>query len=69
MLCDYGFRIRGLHRLQVDTLNDNQAMIKAALAAGFVTEGVTRRSAWVLGSFVDETVLGLLADEWRPESG
>ncbi len=69
VLCDYGFRIRGLHRLQVDTLSDNQPMIKAALQAGFVSEGETRRSAWVLGSFVDETILGLLADEWRPEGG
>ncbi len=30
VLCRYGFAIRGLHRLQVDTLADNDAMIGAA---------------------------------------
>jgi RimJ/RimL family protein N-acetyltransferase len=69
VLCDYGFRIRGLHRLQVDTLSDNEPMIRAAQRAGFVSEGITRRSAWVAGTFVNETVLGLLADEWRPSGG
>ena len=31
LLCRYGFAIRGLHRLQVDTLADNDAMIGAAI--------------------------------------
>ena len=30
VLCRYGFAVRGLHRLQVDTLADNDAMIGAA---------------------------------------
>ena len=64
LLCGYGFRIRGLSRLQVDTLASNAPMIKAALRAGFTTEGTTRRSAWVAGEFVDEVILGLLAEEW-----
>lgn len=29
-LCEYGFAVRGLHRLQVDTLASNTAMIRAA---------------------------------------
>ncbi|MGW7343450.1 GNAT family N-acetyltransferase [Streptomyces sp. NPDC054854] len=67
LLCRYGFTVRGLHRLQVDTLADNAAMIGAALRAGFVLEGTLRRSAWVSGAFVDEVILGLPAAEWRPE--
>lgn len=66
VLCYYGFTVRGLHRLQAETLADNQAMITAACAAGFVREGTLRRSAWVTGEFTDEVILGLLADEWRP---
>ena len=62
VLCDYGFRIRGLHRLQIETLADNLAMIKAATANGFTLEGTLRKSAWVDGAFVDEVVLGRLAD-------
>ena len=64
VLCDYGFSLRGLHRLQVDTLADNEAMVRAATGLGFVREGVLRRSAWVAGGFADVVVLGLLADEY-----
>jgi RimJ/RimL family protein N-acetyltransferase len=65
VLCRYAFVVRGFHRLQVDTLADNHAMIRAAQGSGFVLEGTLRRSAWVLGEFVDEVVLGLLAEEWQ----
>jgi RimJ/RimL family protein N-acetyltransferase len=63
LLCDYGFRIRGLHRLQVETLSDNEPVLRATQKVGFVIEGRLRESAWV-GSFVDEVILGLLAKEW-----
>jgi len=66
LLCRYGFQLRGLHRLQIETLADNTAMIKTAAAAGFAREGLLRRSAWLAGQFVDEVIYGLLADEWRP---
>jgi RimJ/RimL family protein N-acetyltransferase len=66
VLCHYGFVVRGLHRLQVDTLADNEAMIAAARKSGFVLEGTLRRSAWVTGQFLDEVVLGLLAPDWPP---
>ena len=63
-LCRYGFAVRGLHRLQVDTLAGNTAMIKAASRAGFVPEGRLRRSAWVNGDFADEVIFGMLATDW-----
>lgn len=66
-LCNYGFRVRGLHRLQIETLSDNLPMIKAASNAGFTVEGTLRRSAWVYGTFADETILGLLSEEWKPQ--
>ncbi|MDJ0386405.1 GNAT family protein [Streptomyces sp. G-G2] len=66
LLCHYGFTVRGLNRLQVETLADNTAMIRAAEAAGFVVEGTLRRSGWVYGAFVDEVILGLLSEEWQP---
>jgi RimJ/RimL family protein N-acetyltransferase len=65
VLCHYGFAIRGLHRLQAETLADNTAMLKTAAAAGFVREGALRRSAWLDGDFVDVVVLGLLSTEWK----
>ncbi|CAL9331714.1 hypothetical protein SUDANB105_00086 [Streptomyces sp. enrichment culture] len=68
VLCHYGFVVRGLQRLQIETLSDNAAMLRSAERNGFVREGVLRSSAWVLGEFLDEVILGLLAEDWKPES-
>lgn len=61
VLCHYGFTVRGLHRLQIETLADNAAMIRTAEEAGFELEGTLRGAAWVNGEFVDEVILGRLA--------
>jgi RimJ/RimL family protein N-acetyltransferase len=63
-LCEYGFAVRGLHRLQVDTLTGNTAMIRAAERAGFVPEGRLRQAEWAGGDFADVVILGLLAAGW-----
>ncbi|KOT80082.1 GCN5 family acetyltransferase [Streptomyces rimosus subsp. pseudoverticillatus] len=68
VLCHYGFVVRGLQRLQIETLSDNTAMLRSAERNGFVREGVLRSSAWVMGEFMDEVLLGLLAQDWKPES-
>lgn len=65
VLCEYGFTVRGLHRLQVETLADNHAMLRAAERNGFVREGVKTASAWVMGEFLDEVLLGMLAQNWK----
>ncbi|NUT45577.1 MAG: GNAT family N-acetyltransferase [Thermoactinospora sp.] len=69
VLCHYGFVVRGLHRLQVETLGDNAAMLRSAERNGFVREGVLRSAAWVMGEFLDEVVLGLLAQDWKALPG
>jgi RimJ/RimL family protein N-acetyltransferase len=66
VLCHYGFVVRGLHRLQIETLSDNTAMLRSAERNGFVREGVLRSSAWVMGEFMDDVILGLLAEDWKP---
>lgn len=68
-LCEYGFAVRGLHRLQVDTLTSNTAMIRAAARAGFVHEGRLRQAAWVHGGFADGVILGMLAADWASGPG
>ena len=65
MLCDYAFVTLGLHRVQLETLADNDAMIGTAKAAGFTLEGTTRASSWVSGQFHDELVYGLLVEDWE----
>jgi RimJ/RimL family protein N-acetyltransferase len=64
VLSRYGFAILGLHRLQIETLADNHAMIAIAERTGFVREGVTRRSEWVNGEFTDQVIFGMLAEEF-----
>jgi RimJ/RimL family protein N-acetyltransferase len=63
VLCHYGFTVLGLHRLGIDTLADNQAMIAAAERAGFRQEGVLREASWQFGSFVDRVKLSRLAGD------
>ncbi|MFJ4781889.1 GNAT family N-acetyltransferase [Streptomyces sp. NPDC088794] len=68
VLCHYGFVVRSLQRLQIETLSDNEAMLRAAERNGFVREGVLRSAGWVMGEFLDEVLLGLLVQEWKPDS-
>jgi RimJ/RimL family protein N-acetyltransferase len=64
VLCDYAFRVLGLHRVQIETNATNAPMIATAEQAGFAVEGRIRDASWVVGRFVDEVVLGLLVDDW-----
>lgn len=63
VLCHYAFTVRGLHRLQLETLVDNTAMRRAAESAGFTLEGTARDAAWVMGRFVDVVHFGQLAPQ------
>lgn len=64
VLCRYAFQVRGLHRLQMETLADNHAMIAVAGKLGFTREGATRGSSWVNGGYADDVLFGLLAEEF-----
>jgi RimJ/RimL family protein N-acetyltransferase len=66
LLCDYAFRVRGLHRLSCETLASNGAMLHAAESAGFVREGQLRASWWTDDGWDDDILLGLLRDDWAP---
>jgi RimJ/RimL family protein N-acetyltransferase len=69
VICRFGFEIRGLERLSLETLAINAAMQATAGACGFVEEGRLRRAAWYLGRRVDDVLFGLLADEWQARQG
>jgi RimJ/RimL family protein N-acetyltransferase len=65
VLCRYGFAVRGLHRVQLETLTDNAAMIAVAGRLGFTREGTLRSTAWVNGRRADEVIFGMLDTEFR----
>jgi RimJ/RimL family protein N-acetyltransferase len=69
VICRFGFDVRGLERLSLETLDVNAPMRAVAAACGFVEEGRFRAAAWYLGRRVDEMVYGLLAAEWRARHG
>ena len=64
-LCRYGFNVRGLRRMQLETLADNAAMIAVAERLGFTREGTMRGASWVNGRWVDDVLFGLLDTEFR----
>jgi RimJ/RimL family protein N-acetyltransferase len=66
VLCSYGFHTLGLHRLQLETNAANQPMTAAAESCGFTSEGLLRHAAWSNGTFADQRVMGLLAEDWAP---
>jgi RimJ/RimL family protein N-acetyltransferase len=47
LLSRYGFVIRGLNRLQLDTNVSNEPMTRSAKRAGFVEEGALRQTRFV----------------------
>ena len=61
VLCRFGFGIRGLHRLQLETISENVGMVRAAERAGFVHEGTLREAVWVDGAFAGVCVFGRVA--------
>ncbi len=70
VLLRYAFSHLGLHRVQLEVLSDNLPALRAYEAAGFRVDGVMRESAWVEGSFVDETYMSALAtDAGRTSAG
>jgi RimJ/RimL family protein N-acetyltransferase len=69
VICRFGFQIRGLARLSLETLDLNTTMRATALACGFLEEGRLRSASWCLGRRVDEILYGLLADEWQARHG
>src|SRR4051812_2976316 len=62
VLVRYAFVTRGLHRLALETVADNEPMIRAARTAGFTHEGTLRQAVWANGTFHDELVFGLVND-------
>jgi RimJ/RimL family protein N-acetyltransferase len=64
VLCRYGFRLRNLRRLELETLASNTAMRRAAEANGFLLEGVQRERAYIGTGFADLVIYGLLRSDW-----
>jgi RimJ/RimL family protein N-acetyltransferase len=65
LLLDYGFRMRNVQRIWLNTQANNERAIRCYLACGFVEEGRLRRHAWSNGDYHDVVYMGILREEWE----
>lgn len=64
LLLDYAFRLRGLRRIWLGTLGNNERALRCYRACGFQEEGRLRAHLWSNGEYVDSIIMGLLKSEW-----
>ena len=61
----YAFTVLGLHKLTAGVIEGNEGSQRAFEKNGFMVEGVRRRQNFCEGRWRDESILGLLAEEWE----
>ncbi|MBI3956984.1 MAG: GNAT family N-acetyltransferase [Candidatus Kerfeldbacteria bacterium] len=64
LLLGYAFRTLGLHRVSSSVFATNERSLRCQLKCGYVEEGRRRKAYFINGEWVDEVLLGVLADEW-----
>ncbi|MGE7435928.1 GNAT family N-acetyltransferase [Kitasatospora sp. NPDC001175] len=70
LLCEFGFRTLGLHRLAARVDPENTASVRVLTKAGFQREGRIRHDLWLRGTWYDSLLFSLLEDEWvAPAAG
>jgi len=65
LLLEYGFDTVNLNRIEIVVYDYNVRAIKSYKKAGFIEEGRKRQFVWNKGSYHDELIMGILAEEWR----
>jgi RimJ/RimL family protein N-acetyltransferase len=62
---DLLFQRYNLHRIQLDTFEENRRAIRCYEKCGFVREGVLRQAFWTIHGYRDKIVMGLLREDWE----
>ncbi|MEO0381029.1 MAG: GNAT family protein, partial [Pseudomonadota bacterium] len=65
LLAAHAFETMGLHRLGCRVLDFNDRAIAAYEKVGFVVEGREREAALIGGTWHDDLILGLLAQDLK----
>lgn len=60
---DFAWRDLNLSRVWLHVFADNERAIRAYARAGFVREGLLRRSAWIDGAWRDAVAMAVLRDD------
>jgi len=69
LMLDHAFGTLGLHRVGLAVFAFNERAIRSYRKVGFVLEGRSREAIWRDGSFSDEILMSILADEWQALRG
>ena len=64
-LCDYAFRVLGVHRIQARHFLHNPASWRVMQKLGMQREGVLRGAVRKEGRFEDLVLYAVLAEDWR----
>ena len=66
-LLDHAFETVGLHKLNCEVLESNQAVVKMHRKFGFAIEGVRRRNILKDDERIDVVLLGITREEWAQQ--
>jgi RimJ/RimL family protein N-acetyltransferase len=65
LIVDYLFLSKDVTRIQAHTLAENVASQKVLRKAGFIKEGIIRKSAFSKGEWKDRALYSILREEWK----
>ena len=68
-ILDYGFRVRGLHRIGLTVHVENVAAIRCYEGCGFSSEGILKESVFRNGRYEDEAIMGIINPDTEHISG
>ena len=63
LICEYGFKMLGLHRIWVEILAENRASIRMCEKIGFVKEGIMKDHFFTNNVYYDVVFMGLVNDK------
>ena len=66
---NWGFRVAGLHRIEIDAFSWNEGAMRLYERLGFVLEGRARESLWYQGGWHDNLSFSMLEGEWESRRG
>lgn len=64
-LTNYAFTHLNLNKVEIRAAVENKKSRSVPERLGFVNEGIIRQAEWLYDHYVDITVYGVLANEWR----
>lgn len=64
-LTDYALLELNMNRVEIRVASGNEKSAAIPKRLGFKEEGTIRCAEWLYDHYVDHTIYGILADEWK----